>query len=81
MTYVEQGRRPVILGGVTVKYLGWEVWEVPAFSPKAGSQPWRASSRGVEMCANSEDAIRRMVEQRCRDFPPNGHGKAKGVNS
>jgi hypothetical protein len=39
---------------------------------------WVAFSRGIRMCAGTEDAIKRIIDQRIKDYPNDGHGNTKG---
>lgn len=52
-------------------YRGWNI-TFRATRPVTGR--YVAESYGVELSAGTRAAIERMVDQRIRDYPPNGHG-------
>lgn len=54
------------------KHRGWEISEYD--EPVTGK--FVAKSFGVKMSAGSRDAIVAMIDQRIKDYPPNGHGGA-----
>lgn len=54
-------------------YRGWNI-DYSASRPATGV--YRAESHGVTLSANNRVAIERMVDQRIRDYPPDGHGKS-----
>jgi hypothetical protein len=55
-----------------MNYRGWKL-SYSASRPVTGT--WVAASFGVELSASSEDAIKRMVDQRIKDYPLDGHGR------
>ena len=60
-----------LFNGVIENYRGWTI----AFGenlPLTGR--WTTVSFGVVMCAGTEEAIKRMIDTRIREYPPNGHG-------
>jgi hypothetical protein len=44
------------------EYRGWKIYYYPV-----GSQHWRAEQYGVGMCANSEGALKRMIDVRQKE--------------
>lgn len=56
-------------------YKGWII-EFCKWMPVTGK--WVAFSRGIRMCAGTEDAIKRIIDQRIKDYPNDGHGNTKG---
>ena len=55
-------------------YRGWKLSHCVS-RPVTGV--WVAESFGVELSAGSEDAIKRIVDQRIKDYPQDGHGKGQ----
>lgn len=53
-------------------YNGWDYYDSGSNAPVTGR--WCAYSAGVRMSAADETAIRRMIDQRVCDYPPDGHG-------
>lgn len=52
-------------------YKGWQIsWD--SRRPLTGQ--FEAESKGVRMSAASEQAIRRLVDVRVKEYPPDGHG-------
>ena len=44
------------------EYRGWKIYYYPT-----GSQHWKAEQYGVEMCANSKQALENMIDQKIYD--------------
>ena len=44
------------------EYRGWKIYYYPT-----GSQHWKAEQYGVEMCANSVEALKRMIDMRVKE--------------
>ena len=44
------------------EYKGWKIYYYPV-----GGQHWRAEQYGVGMCANSEEALKRMIDIRVKE--------------
>lgn len=55
-------------------YRDWHIsgTDNPEAHPKTAA--WRAESYGVVITSSNEDGIRRAVDRRCEEYPPNGHG-------
>jgi len=53
------------------RYRGWKI-TYDEGRPITGR--YEAESFGVGLSAGSLDALKRMVDTRIRDYPPNGHG-------
>ena len=54
-------------------YRGWHI-TYSKNRPVTGR--YVAESHGVELCAASRVTIERLVDQRIRSYPPDGHGKS-----
>ena len=53
-------------------YRGWHIAGEDGRHPVTGC--WRAESYGVTMSSSTEVTIRQMVDIRCEEYPPSGHG-------
>lgn len=51
-------------------------WEITYNDRRPVTGVFVAESHGVAMSAGTRDAIFRMIDQRIKDYPANGHGGA-----
>jgi hypothetical protein len=52
-------------------YMGWRI-SFAKSRPVTGT--WAAESFGIRLSAGSEEAVKRMVNNRISQYPPDGHG-------
>jgi len=56
--------------------LAYRGWEITYNDRRPVTGVFEAESHGVTMSAGTRAAIFQMIDQRIKDYPPNGHGGA-----
>jgi hypothetical protein len=49
-------------------------WKISFAESRPATSKWVAESFGIELPADSEKAVKRMVDTRISEYPPDGHG-------